>query len=164
MSENLEGEKRAPDWSNDGMDSVPDRINPGNFICEKFEQKKNAGNNHDAWLAQDRERLILWGKNDPVEMNGKASGENRQVKISPARQASPSATLRRFNLSTRNYRCAETIVTCELQSRSNDEPRMTNDEIMTKWRSPSESANRILPFGLVIPSSFDIRQSSFHTA
>src|SRR5437660_8132508 len=44
MSENLEGEKRAPDWSNDGMDSVPDRINPGNFICEKFEQKKNAGN------------------------------------------------------------------------------------------------------------------------
>ncbi len=41
---------------------------------------------------------------------------------------------------------------------------MTNDEIMTKWRSPSESANRVLPFGLVIPSSFDIRQSSFHTA
>src|SRR2546430_2836423 len=81
MSENLDGEKRAPDWSNDGMDSVPDRINPGNFICEKFEEKKNAGNNHDDWLAQNRERLILWGKNDPVEMNGKASGENSQVKI-----------------------------------------------------------------------------------
>lgn len=81
MSENLDGEKRAPDWSNNGMDSVPDRINPGNFICEKFEQKKNAGNNDDDWLAQDRERLILWGKNDPVEMNGKASGENSQVKI-----------------------------------------------------------------------------------
>src|SRR5437764_586941 len=30
MSENLDGEKRAPNWSNDGMDSVPDRINPGN--------------------------------------------------------------------------------------------------------------------------------------
>jgi hypothetical protein len=24
MSENLDGEKRASDWSNDGMDSVPD--------------------------------------------------------------------------------------------------------------------------------------------
>ena len=35
---------------------------------------------------------------------------------------------------------------------------MTNDEIMTKWRSPNESANRVLPFGLVIPSSFDIRR------
>jgi hypothetical protein len=81
MSDNLDGEKRAPDWSNDGMDSVPDRINPGNFIGEKFEQKKNARNNDNDWLAQDRERLILWGKNDPVEMNGKASGENSQVKI-----------------------------------------------------------------------------------
>src|SRR5437762_14057632 len=35
---------------------------------------------------------------------------------------------------------------------------------MTKWRSPNESANRVLPFGLVIPSSFDIRHSAFHTA
>ena len=41
---------------------------------------------------------------------------------------------------------------------------MTNDEIMTKWRSPNEPANRVLPFGLVISSTFDIRHSSFHTA
>ena len=81
MTDNLDGEKRASDRSNDGMDSVPDRINPGNFVGEKFEQKKNAGNNDDGWLAQDSKRLILWGKNDPMEMNGKAGGENSQVKI-----------------------------------------------------------------------------------
>jgi hypothetical protein len=81
MSEHLDGEKRASDWSNDGMDSVPDGINPGNFIREKLEEKKNTGDDNDDWLAQDSERLILRGKNDPVEMNGKAGGENGEVKI-----------------------------------------------------------------------------------
>jgi seryl-tRNA synthetase len=36
---------------------------------------------------------------------------------------------------------------------------MTNDEIMTKWRSPNESANRVLPFGTC--HSFVIRHSGF---
>jgi len=81
MSEHLDGEKRASDWSNDGMDCVPDGINPGNFVGEKFEQEKNTGNSDNDWLAQDSERLILRRKNDPVEMNGKAGGENGEVKI-----------------------------------------------------------------------------------
>ncbi len=81
MSENLNGEKRAADWSNDGMDSVPDGIYPRNFVGEKFEKKKNSGNADNDWLAQDSERLILRRKNDPVEMNGEAGGENGEVKI-----------------------------------------------------------------------------------
>jgi hypothetical protein len=81
MSEHLDGEKRASDWSNDGMDCVPDGINPRNFIGEKFEQEKNTGNGDNDWLAQDSERLILRRKNDPVEMNGKPGGENGEVKI-----------------------------------------------------------------------------------
>src|SRR2546430_2513612 len=81
MSEHLNGEKGASDWSNDGMESVPDAINPGNFIGEKLEEKKNTGDGDDDWLTQDSERLILRGKNNPVEMNGKAGGENGEVKI-----------------------------------------------------------------------------------
>ena len=51
------------------------------ILSAKNSSRKRTPDNHDDWLAQDCERLILWGKNDPVEMNGKASGENSQVKI-----------------------------------------------------------------------------------
>src|SRR5438477_15633 len=44
-------------------------------------KKKNTGNGDDDWLAQDSERLILRRENNPVEMNGKAGGENGQIKI-----------------------------------------------------------------------------------
>ena len=81
MPDHLDGEKRASDWSNDGMNRVPDRINPWNFISEKLKQEKNAGNSDDDWLAQDSEGLILRRKNDPVEMNSKAGSENGEVKI-----------------------------------------------------------------------------------
>src|SRR5207248_581362 len=54
MSEHLGGEKRASDRSNDGMDCVPDGINPRNFIGEKFEQEKNTRNTNDKIITKWR--------------------------------------------------------------------------------------------------------------
>ena len=79
MSQYLNGEKRAADRPDDGVDGVPDRINPWYFVGEKLEHKKDAGNDDNNWVAKNGEGLVLRRQNDPVEMDGKAGGKNREI-------------------------------------------------------------------------------------
>ncbi|MEY2491832.1 MAG: hypothetical protein QOH24_783, partial [Verrucomicrobiota bacterium] len=53
MTEHLDCEERSTNWPDDGMNSVPCRIDPGNFIGEEFEQEEHASNGDDERIAQD---------------------------------------------------------------------------------------------------------------
>ena len=81
MTEDLNRKQRAADWANHGVDGVPDRIDPWNFIGEKFEQIENAGNANDPRIAQDFERLIPGRQSYPVKMDCKPSRKDGEVKI-----------------------------------------------------------------------------------
>ena len=81
MTKHLNGEQRAADRPNHGVDGVPDRIDPRNFVGEKFEEIENAGDGDDPGIAEDFERLVLWRQRDPVKMNGEPGDKNGQVKI-----------------------------------------------------------------------------------
>ena len=63
------------------MNCVPDRIDPWDFIGEKFEQIQSASDADDPWVAEDLEGLILRRERDPMKMDRKSSGKNCQVKI-----------------------------------------------------------------------------------
>src|SRR5437773_2256900 len=100
VPEHLNGKQRAANRTNDGVDCVPSGVDPWNFVREKFEEIKNARDDNNHGVAKDVERLICRSERDPMEMNGEAGGENRQVKIDAARQARPRATASRSSFST----------------------------------------------------------------
>lgn len=81
MTKHLNCEQRAADGANDGMNSVPDRIDPWNFIGEKFQEIENTGNRDDPRVTEDVERLVLRRESDPMKMNGQAGSENREIQI-----------------------------------------------------------------------------------
>ena len=81
MPEHLNGKQRAANRTNDGMNGVPSGVDPRNFVGEKFEEIKNARDRYNHRISEHFERLIGRRERDPVEMNGEAGSENRQVKI-----------------------------------------------------------------------------------
>ena len=58
MAKDLNREQSAADRTDHGMNRVPCAIDPGNFVGEKFEEIKNAGDSNDDGIAQHFERLI----------------------------------------------------------------------------------------------------------
>ncbi len=87
MAERLNCEESAADWSNHGMDRVPDRIDPGDFVREKFEDIESAREANDPGIAQDFERLVLRGEGDPVKMNGQTGSEDGQIQVDPGERS-----------------------------------------------------------------------------
>src|SRR5205814_8501860 len=85
----LNRKERAADWSNDGVNRVPRRVDPRDFVGEKFQDVENAGDCDDDRIAQDLERLILQRERDPVKMDGETGCENGQVKIDPGEGGKP---------------------------------------------------------------------------
>src|SRR2546426_9648886 len=81
MTEHLNRQQRAADGANNGVERVPDRIHPWNFVGKKFQEIENASDADDPWVAEDLERLILRRQSDPVKMDGESGNENGQVKI-----------------------------------------------------------------------------------
>jgi len=77
----LNGNQCGANRTNDGVDCVPSGVDPWNFVREKFEEIKNARDDNNHGVAKDVERLICRSERDPMEMNGEAGGEHRQVKI-----------------------------------------------------------------------------------
>src|SRR3981081_743646 len=43
VTQRLNGEEGAADGSDDGVNSVPDRVEPGNFVDEELEHEEDAG-------------------------------------------------------------------------------------------------------------------------
>ena len=83
MTEHLDGKQRPADRPDYRVHGIPRRIDPRNLVREKFKKIKNAGDDNDRGVAQHFKRLIGRGESDPMEMNGQAGGENREVKIDP---------------------------------------------------------------------------------
>jgi hypothetical protein len=63
------------------VDSIPGGVDPRNFVREEFEEIKDSRNRNDHRIPKDFERLIRWCKRNPVEMDGEAGCENREIKI-----------------------------------------------------------------------------------
>lgn len=81
MTEHLNRQQSAADRANHGMHRVPDRIDPWNFVGEKFKGIEDAGDADNPRVAEDLERLILRRQSDPVKMDRKPSGKNGEIKI-----------------------------------------------------------------------------------
>ena len=58
MAEHLNREQSAADRADHGVDGVPGGVDPRNFVREKFEEIKNAGDGNDHRITQHFERLI----------------------------------------------------------------------------------------------------------
>ena len=83
IAEHLNCKQGAADRANDSVDRVPGRIEPWNFVREKFQEVEDARDCDDPRVPEDLERLILWRQRDPMEMDGESSGENREIKVDP---------------------------------------------------------------------------------
>jgi hypothetical protein len=129
------------------VDGVPGGVNPGNFIGEKFQKIKNARDGDDHGIAQRFERLISRRERDPVEMDGEAGDENGEVEINASETSqaeSDAEEMKFFHAGSMGVR--------ERLSRaswvgSNDQARMTNDEIMTndEARMSSHDSVSLIP-------------------
>ena len=71
------------------MDRVPRGIEPRDFVGKKFQDVEDTGNGDNPRLAEDFERLVIRRERDPMEMNGEARGENREIKIDPGEAGEP---------------------------------------------------------------------------
>ena len=55
MAQHLNCEQGAADRANNGVNSVPNRIYPWNFISEEFEEIENTSDRDDPRVAEDLE-------------------------------------------------------------------------------------------------------------
>ena len=81
MAKHLNRQQYTANWPNDGVNCVPDRIYPGNFISKKLEEIENTGDGDYPRVREDFERLILWRQSDPVKMDCESGDKNCQIKI-----------------------------------------------------------------------------------
>jgi hypothetical protein len=63
------------------MDGVPDRIDPRNFVGEKFEEIENACDGDNPGIPEHAERLVIGRERDPMEVDGETRHENGEVQI-----------------------------------------------------------------------------------
>ena len=81
MAKYLNREQGAADRANHGVNGIPRRVDPRNFVGEEFEKIENPGDRNNRRVAQDFERLIGRRKRDPVEMDGQSSDENGEIEV-----------------------------------------------------------------------------------
>ena len=81
MAKHLNRQQYTANWPNDGVNCVPDRIYPGNFVGKKLEEIENTGDADYPRVREDFERLILWRESDPVKMDCESGDKNCQIKI-----------------------------------------------------------------------------------
>ena len=81
LTQNADRNERATDRPDDGVNGVPRRVDPRNFVREKFQNVERARDPKDEGMAQNGERLVGRTQDDPMLMDREAGNENRQVKI-----------------------------------------------------------------------------------
>ena len=81
LTQDADGEERAADRPDEGVNGVPSGVDLRNFVGEKFQEVERARDPEDERVAEERERLIFGREDDPVEMNGEAGDEDSQVQI-----------------------------------------------------------------------------------
>ena len=131
MAEYLNCKQRATDRANNRVNSIPGRVHPRNFIGEKFEEIENARDRNDPRISEHFERLIGRRERDPVEMNGEASGENRQIKVDAGEASKAERDRKKIQLfHARNIRAAESL--------SREELRTLRQMTKHEWRMTKE--------------------------
>ena len=131
MAQHLNREQSTADRANHGMHRVPDGIHPRNFVGKKFEEIENTGDGDYPRVREDFERLILWRQSDPVKMDCESGNENGQVKINTCKRSKPKRHSKKIKLlHLENIDVGESLSRVSLSSGSNDEARITNDEII----------------------------------
>ena len=87
VTQHLNREQGAANRTDHGVNCVPGGIDPGNFVGDKFEKIKDAGDNDNRRMAEYFERLIGRRERDPVEMNRQTGRENREVEVDPRQRS-----------------------------------------------------------------------------
>jgi hypothetical protein len=83
LTQDTNRKEGTADRPNDGVHGIPGRVDPGDFIGEKFQHVERARDPKDERIAENGERLVGWGEHNPVLINGEAGDENGQIKIDP---------------------------------------------------------------------------------
>src|SRR5262249_60542798 len=91
MAQDLNRKERAANGANHSVNGVPDRIDPWDFIGEKFQEIENASDGDDPRVTKDPERLVLRRQRDPMKMNCQTSDENCQIKIDAGERGKPES-------------------------------------------------------------------------
>lgn len=81
VPEYLNPKERAADWPNHSVNGVPDRIDPRNFVGEKFEEIENACDSDNPGIPEHAERLVIGRERNPMEVDGKTRHKNGEIQI-----------------------------------------------------------------------------------
>src|SRR5262249_30716326 len=121
------------------------------------EEIENTGDGDYPRVREDFERLILWRKSDPVKMDCESGDKDCQIKIDAGQRGETERNGQQVKLFHARNICAKPPMSrAGFITGSSDECRMSNDELMTKHEFSGFVICR-----LIIPSSLDIRHSSF---
>jgi hypothetical protein len=85
-----EGQQGAAKRADEGVDRIPDRIDPGDLVGEEFHEGGGSGHPHHPGIGKDLQGLEVLGQGQDVEMHGKAGGQRGQVEP-PAREQADAA-------------------------------------------------------------------------
>src|SRR5204862_82978 len=78
------GERRAGGDANEGVDRIPDAVEPGDLVDEELDEQHHAAGAEDDRV---REHVQVAGQGDPAEPAGQAGDEDDGVEAQPARPA-----------------------------------------------------------------------------
>src|SRR5260370_40089330 len=160
MSQTLNGKQCAANRADHGVDGVPGGVNPGNFVGEEFQKIKNARDGDDHGIAQRFERLISRREGDPVEMDGEAGNKDGEVKIKAGQGGKSEGDTEEVKFFHAGSMGVRKRLSRASWVGSNDQARITNDEIMTNDEARMSSRDSVS----VIPWSLDHSPFVIHTA
>ena len=83
VSECGEGEHDGASGADDGVDGVPEGVEPGDFIGEEFDGEHDGGGGDDPGVSESGEVGVGAGEFDPVESNSQTCDEGGEVEVDP---------------------------------------------------------------------------------
>ena len=149
----MNGKQCAAYWANDRVNRVPRAVDPRNFVGKKLEEIKNACDDDDDRVAQHLQRLISGREGDPVKMNGETGDENSEVKIKAGQGGKSEGDAEEVKFFHAGIMGVRKRLSRASWVGSNDQARMTNDEIMTNDEARMSSRDSVS----VIPISSFLR-------
>ena len=80
-TQSVHREKAATDRPNQRMNRIPKRIDPGDFIGEKFKAEKDRSDGNHRRFAQHHQFRIFHGNIHPAEIDRRSGNQNDKIKI-----------------------------------------------------------------------------------
>ena len=110
LSQDPNRKQRSADRANDGMDGVPGRVDPRDFIGEELQQIERTRDPKNEWIAEDAERLVGRAEHDPMLVDRQAGHKNREIKIETSEAGKAERDTKELQLihaGTMRSRCAK---------------------------------------------------------